>query len=245
MARFKSVRSRNVTWSSRSSSSSRSSFSIYPYYILHNARTSVSDRLLHLTLPVDIPRKLAVCYARHKGYHHTRRREGLMKKSRPVAQMALLLLSVAGIGIALYLTFVHYQNVPLVCSAQGFVDCAFVLSSPYSVVPGTNVPITIPGLFWGIVSAAMAIAALRISSPSSPVLHKIHIAQFAWSLVGMLTVLYLVYVEIVKLHTICAWCTGMHALILIMFLITLVQVQQRPDVMAEDETETELEADRV
>ena len=168
-----------------------------------------------------------------------------MKKSRPVAQMALLLLSVAGIGIALYLTFVHYQNVPLVCSAQGFVDCAFVLSSPYSVVPGTNVPITIPGLFWGIVSAAMAIAALRISSPSSPVLHKIHIAQFAWSLVGMLTVLYLVYVEIVKLHTICAWCTGMHALILIMFLITLVQVQQRPGVMAEDETETELEADRV
>ena len=148
-----------------------------------------------------------------------------MNKNRPVAQMVLLLLSVAGIGIALYLTFVHYQNVPLVCSAQGFVDCAFVLSSPYSVIPGTTVPITIPGLFWGLV--------------------KVRIAQFAWSLVGMLTVLYLVYVEIVKLHTICAWCTGMHGIILVMFLITLVQVQQRPDVVEEDETEAELESERV
>lgn len=174
-----------------------------------------------------------------------------MNKNRPAAQMMLLLLSVMGIGIALYLTFVHYQNVPLVCSAQGFVDCAFVLSSPYSVVPGTNVPITIPGLLWGIASAALAIAALRLSAgginrvPTFSALRKFLIAQFVWSLVGMLTVLYLVYVEIVKLHTICAWCTGMHVIILIMFLITLVQVQQRPDVAEEDGAEMELESDRV
>ena len=168
-----------------------------------------------------------------------------MNKSRPVAQMVLLLLSVAGIGIALYLTAVHYENVPLVCSTRGFVDCSFVLSSPYSVIPGTTVPITVPGLAWGVISAALAIAALRLSSSFSPMLRNIHIAQFAWSLVGMLTVLYLVYVEIVKLHTICAWCTAMHIIILIMFLITLVQLQQRPDVMEEDEAETELEADRV
>ena len=77
-------------------------------------------------------------------------------------------------------------------------------------------------------------------------LRNIHIAQFVWSLVGMLTALYLVYVEIVKLHTICAWCTGMHVIILVMFLITLVQLQQRPDVVVEEEeAETELEADRV
>ena len=176
-----------------------------------------------------------------------------MNKSRPVAQIVLLLLSVAGIGIALYLTTVHYENVPLVCSTRGFVDCSFVLSSPYSVIPGTTVPITVPGLAWGIVSTALAIAALRLSStgvihraPTFVALRNIYIAQFVWSLVGMLTALYLVYVEIVKLHTICAWCTGMHVIILVMFLITLVQLQQRPDVMEEgEEAETELEADRV
>ncbi len=195
-----------------------------------------------------------ICYAHHKGFldRNARRKGFVMSKSRPIAQIVLLLLSVVGIGIAVYLTAVHYENVPLVCSTRGFVDCSFVLSSPYSVIPGTTVPITVPGLFWSLVSAALAITALRLSSTgvthrasTFAALRNIHIAQFAWSLVGMLTVLYLVYVEIVRLHTICAWCTALHVIILIMLLITLVQVQQRSDVLEEGETETELEADRV
>ena len=72
-----------------------------------------------------------------------------MSKNRPMGQIVLLLLSVVGIGIAIYLTAVHYEHVPLVCSTRGFVNCAAVLSSAYSVVPGTSVPITVPGLAWG------------------------------------------------------------------------------------------------
>src|SRR6516165_762618 len=51
--------------------------------------------------------------------------------------VALLLLAVAGVGIAVYLTLEHFQKAPLFCSATGTVDCAPVLSSAYSVVPGT------------------------------------------------------------------------------------------------------------
>ena len=137
-------------------------------------------------------------------------------------QALLLLLSLVGAGIAIYLTTVHYENVPLICSASGWVDCARVLSSSYSVIPGTTVPITIPGLGWCAVMAVLALAALRLSSIS----RRILVAQFAWSLVGMLTVLYLVYIELVRLHTICAWCTGLHIVILLMFLITIIQLQQ-------------------
>ena len=54
-------------------------------------------------------------------------------------QLLLLLLSLVGVGISVYLTAVHYENVPLVCSASGIVDCARVLSSPFSVVPGTAI----------------------------------------------------------------------------------------------------------
>ncbi|HET9920675.1 MAG TPA: vitamin K epoxide reductase family protein [Ktedonobacteraceae bacterium] len=145
-----------------------------------------------------------------------------MSRNRPVGQIVLLLLSLVGAGIAIYLTTVHYAHVPLVCSTQGFVDCAAVLASSYSVVPGTSIPITIPGLLWCLVSAALAIIALRAVS----VPRNILIAQCAWALVGLLTALYLVFVEIVRLHTICAWCTALHVLILIIFLITLVQLQQ-------------------
>ena len=141
---------------------------------------------------------------------------------RSLAQVLLLILSLIGAGIAIYLTVVHYENVPLICSSSGIVDCARVLSSSYSVIPSTTIPITVPGLGWCVISAVLAIIGLRLQSVSL----WLRITQFALSLSGILVVLYLVYVEIVRLHTICAWCTGLHVVILVMFLITLVQLQE-------------------
>src|SRR5438270_13855281 len=93
-------------------------------------------------------------------------------------QVLLLLLSLVGIGIAIYLTAVHYENVPLICSSSGLVDCARVLSSSYSVVPGTTIPIAVPGLVWCVITAALAIAGLRLQ----PTPRWLRIAQFALSL---------------------------------------------------------------
>ena len=162
-----------------------------------------------------------------------------MKQLQRSRSRALLLaLSFLGAGIAIYLTSVHYENVPLVCSESGLINCARVLSSYYSVVPGTTLPITIPGLGWCLVSAALAIAGLFATTGLW--LRWIQVAQFAWALAGLLVVLYLVYVEIVRLHTICAWCTALHVLILLLFLITLVQLQSLPSASALN-AETELE----
>jgi uncharacterized membrane protein len=146
----------------------------------------------------------------------------------------LLVLSLVGIGIASYLTLVHYANVPLACSSQGLVDCSRVLSSQYSVVPGTTVPITIPGLGWSLVMLVLAIAGLR----STIYQRTIRLAELVWAGVGILTVLYLVYVELVRLHTICIWCTALHITILIMLLTAIVQFQQ-----ADRETEEEVAAE--
>jgi len=137
---------------------------------------------------------------------------------RAKSQFFILACSLVGAGIAVYLTSVHYELAPLACSESGFVNCAHVLSSPYSVVPGTSIPISIPGLVWNLVMAALAIMGLRLQAG------WLRLAQFAWSLAGLLTVLYLVYVEIVLLHTLCAWCTAIHVLILLMFLATLARL---------------------
>jgi uncharacterized membrane protein len=153
------------------------------------------------------------------------------------SQIFLLLLSLLGASIAVYLTVVHYnEQVPLVCSDTGLVNCARVLSSPYSVVPGTSLPITIPGLAWCVVMAALAVAGIYTGLQS----RWFRLAQFAWSLVGMLTVLYLVYAEIVRLHTICAWCTALHVLVLLIFLVTLVQLQPQSHAELEAEEENEV-----
>ncbi len=143
-------------------------------------------------------------------------------------QVAIAAMAVVGIGIAVYLTIEHYGKVPLVCSSTGLVDCASVLTSPYAVVPGTQIPITVPGLLWFIVSGGMAgiaiSAAWRNVAPPARLLD----AQRVWGGFGILTILYLVFVEIVKVHRICAWCTGVHVLVLATFCLTLLMTEAAP-----------------
>jgi uncharacterized membrane protein len=141
---------------------------------------------------------------------------------RSGGQILIFALSLVGIAISIYLTSVHYANVPLVCSTTGLIDCASVLSSPYSVVPGTTIPISVPGLAWCLAMAGLAFASWRLW----PERHNLRIAEFVWSLIGMLTVLYLVYAELVRLHRICAWCTALHVMILVIFLITILNLQE-------------------
>src|SRR4029077_863992 len=114
----------------------------------------------------------------------------------------------AGLGISIYLTAVHYAGVPLACPASGTVNCEAVLSSRYAVIAGTNVPTSAAGIVWFTVSALLwTRRAGRV--------------QLAWSGLGLLTVLFLVYIEIVELGAVCIWCTAAHVLVVLIFLIAL------------------------
>jgi len=155
---------------------------------------------------------------------------------RTGGQLTWLVLSLLGVLISIYLTTVHYQGVPLVCSATGLVDCASVLSSAYSVVPGTTLPITLPGILWFVVGGVLAFAGWRLW----PERRTIRIAEFVWALLGLVTVFYLIYAEIVRLHKICAWCTGVHVIILLMLIVAVFQLQ-RP----ESEEELDEDADEI
>lgn len=138
---------------------------------------------------------------------------------------ALVVMALLGIGISAYLTAVHYANVPLLCSTSGPIDCARVTSSIYSVVPFTQIPITVPGMLWFAASGGLALFALRrawLGQAEPPRLRQGH---FALAAVGLVFVLYLVYAEIVLLHRFCEWCTAIHLLTLLTFIITLLRVQ--------------------
>lgn len=136
---------------------------------------------------------------------------------RSIRQWFLIALAIVGAGVAIYLTTVRYAQVPLLCSSQGLVNCERVTSSSYSVVPGTTLPITIPGLAWFIVSGVLAFSGIRSNR------HWIRQTQLVWTILGTLTVLYLVYVELVILHTICIWCTVVHVLIFGALLVAITE----------------------
>ena len=121
---------------------------------------------------------------------------------------AVLAASVVGLGVSIYLTFVHFSAAQLVCSASGTIDCERVLGSGYGVIAGTAVPTSAAGLAWFLIAGALALLRNRR-------------AQVAWSVAGLLTVVYLVFVEIVQLGAICIWCTVAHAMVVVIFLLTV------------------------
>lgn len=133
---------------------------------------------------------------------------------------AAALAGLAGIAISAYLTVVHYSALPLVCTTGGVISCERVLSSPYSVIAGSSVPTSAAGIVWFSVSAGLA--ATQLIGRRTPAIVRWHLL---WSAIGLATVLYLVFVEIVQLGAICIWCSTAHALVVVTFLIVLARTQ--------------------
>ncbi len=150
-------------------------------------------------------------------------------------QISLFVLSLVGLAIAIYLTIVHYNTtVTLICSSSGLVNCEHVLSSSYASIPGSSIPVSIGGILWSAIGAGLAALAWLVW----PEKHIVRIAELTWAAIGMLTVFYLVYVEIVLLHTICAWCTAVHVIVLLYLLIAVFLVYTSVD---EQDAEAERE----
>jgi uncharacterized membrane protein len=133
--------------------------------------------------------------------------------------VAMAAIALVGLGISVYLTTIHYAHVAPACTVTGVINCSSVLKSSFSTVPGTSVPITIPGMFWFLVSGALAVIGLVNIWHGQDEPERLRLYQLLWAAAGMLFVLYLVYAEIVQLHNICEWCTGVHVLTLVTFIL--------------------------
>lgn len=140
--------------------------------------------------------------------------------------------AVAGAGILAYLTTVHYTDAPLACPTGAVVNCAAVVNSSYSVVPDTDVPVTVPGLAWFAVSGALALVAIMRSRSGRFEPAWLRPAHVVWSLLALIAVLYLVYAEI-SLHALCEWCTAVHLLVLVSLLAAITRWQREPAPSAE------------
>lgn len=125
--------------------------------------------------------------------------------------------SAVGLGVSTYLTFVHFAAAQLVCTVGGPVNCERVLGSGYAVIAGSSVPTSAAGIVWFGISATLA-AAMLLGIGRQSTLHAI---QVAWSIAGLLTVVYLLFVEIVLVGAICLWCTTAHALVVAIFVLTV------------------------
>lgn len=126
----------------------------------------------------------------------------------PRLQLAGLVAGVAGLLVSIYLTVLHYAGVVPGCPVSGPINCDAVLASSYGVIAGTSIPTSAAGIVWFAVSALLWV-------------RPVGRAALAWSALGLLTVLYLVFIEIVRIGAICLWCTAAHVLVVVIFLAAL------------------------
>jgi uncharacterized membrane protein len=132
-------------------------------------------------------------------------------------QLTTWILSIAGLGVSTYLTITHYDTgVPLACSDNGVINCALVTSSPESMVFGV-IPVAVLGLaFFVFMTVAASPWAWRTKYP------QVAIVRLASVVVGIGFVLYLVYTELFTLDHICLWCTSVHVLTFLLFVLILI-----------------------
>lgn len=149
------------------------------------------------------------------------------RRSRPAAAAAPVLpprwvspvalaLSGIGLGVSAYLTADHYAGITPYCTATGLVNCEKVTTSAQSVVFGIF-PVPVLGL-------AFFVGMLVLQSPAAwrSQLPLVRWGRLASVVVGIGFVCYLIYTELFVLDAVCLWCTGVHAITLVLFAITVV-----------------------
>ena len=132
------------------------------------------------------------------------------------------IVSVAGLCVAGYLTYEHLtSSSTLACSDNGIVNCLKVTTSSYSEVAG--VPVAVLGLVFFAVMLVLQLPPMwRRPEPF------VRVGRLAWAVVGLGTVLYLLYAELFAIDAICLWCTTVHALTLLLFGTTVYATSAYP-----------------
>ena len=120
--------------------------------------------------------------------------------------IAIAVLCVIGIGIASYLTYVHYAGLKVLCLSSG--GCETVQASKYAKLDG--IPVAVLGLV-GYVSILLSLA-IRGDTGRA--------AAFGIALIGFLFSLYLTYRELFTIKAICQWCVASAVLMTLLVILT-------------------------
>lgn len=131
-------------------------------------------------------------------------------------QFAALVLSVLGLADSGYQTFTKLSGTGLVgCSASGD-PCVLDQNSPQAYVFG--IPFAVFGLVFFVFMVGICLPqAWRSARP------LIRRARLAAAVIGMVFVLYLIYVELIELGHLCPYCTSVHIITFLLFSVIVYQ----------------------
>jgi uncharacterized membrane protein len=106
----------------------------------------------------------------------------------------LVVLALVGIGIASYLTYVHYEGLSPICAVGH--GCEKVQASRYAKVGGVPVPLI------GLVGYVAILISLFVRGEVA------RLATAGMAIGGFAFSVYLTALELFEIHAICQWCVG-------------------------------------
>jgi uncharacterized membrane protein len=124
-------------------------------------------------------------------------------------RIAGIVVSCIGLGIAVYLTIVHYSGGNVACTNSG---CHTVQTSIYAKLGGIPVPVL--GLV-GYITILASFVLLRGDLA--------RMAGFGLVLIGFLFSGYLTYRELFTIKAICEWCVGSAVCMTVLMIITAIR----------------------
>lgn len=124
-------------------------------------------------------------------------------------RITVLALTLIGVGVATYLTYIHYAGIKPLCGRNGG-GCEIVQTSEYSKLAG--VPVALIGLIGYVAILATLLA---------PETESTRLATAALTVVGFGFSMYLTYREVFSIKHICEWCVSSAV---IMFLLMCLSI---------------------
>ena len=123
-------------------------------------------------------------------------------------RITLLALTLIGLGVASYLTYVHYAGIKPACTAGE--SCTKVQTSQYSKLAG--VPVALIGLIGYVAILASLLAPENETS---------RFATVALTVVGFGFSGYLTGRELFSIHAICEWCVSSAVIITLLMCLSI------------------------
>ena len=111
-----------------------------------------------------------------------------------ILRRASMGLALAGIGVAGYLTYVHYAGLHPICGVSH--GCETVQTSSYASLFG------IPVAVLGLITYGMILISLRLPEERG------RLGGYALTVIGLGFSVYLTYREVFTIHAICSWCVS-------------------------------------
>jgi uncharacterized membrane protein len=123
-------------------------------------------------------------------------------------RITLIALATVGLGVASYLTYVHYSGAPPACTAGG--SCLKVQTSVYSNLAG------VPVALIGLIGYVAILGSLLLAENETT-----RFATAAFTLVGFGFSAYLTYRELFSIHAICEWCVSSAIIMTLLMLLSV------------------------